>query len=273
MQSTENQAPAFNGSPDEFEYGTINNRESPLLSDILRDSGNSNNGNVEKADYIYRHLTISAAKTRIQQSLFNSKGAIGAQVSSVAFFLYIMYHIIKAPTIFFTGHVIFNTFGILVLIQSVILLQPISTFKDKKIGGIVHGIFNSISVVFFMIALSVVVYNKAAHNGAHFISFHSRFGLFTFVLVIMNTFGGIAQFLVPAVYSLVIKKKSMYKVHRTLGYVCLVLLIVTVVTATVTPYNTSILRLNTYVVFTIGLGTILCLATGVRPSKFQFKVR
>ena len=67
-----------------------------------------------------------------------------------------------------------------------LLLQPTHTPEQKRIGAVTHGLLNATAVAAFTTAVIIILYNKAAHNAAHFTSAHGRLGLITYSLLLIQ---------------------------------------------------------------------------------------
>jgi hypothetical protein len=81
---------------------------------------------------------------------------------------------------------LFNSTALILLTNSVLLLQPTHTPEQKRIGAVTHGILNSVALASFTTAVIIIIYNKAAHNAAHFTTAHGKIGLITYILLIFQ---------------------------------------------------------------------------------------
>jgi hypothetical protein len=73
----------------------------------------------------------------------------------------------------FSAHPLLNSAGVLVLLQSALILQPTHTATQKRNGTLVHASLNSVAASIFIAGLVVIEVNKFAHNGTHFESAHA----------------------------------------------------------------------------------------------------
>lgn len=119
-----------------------------------------------------------------------------------------------------------------------------------------------------------MIYNKHSHGAPHFTSWHARFGLLTLILLSLQALvGGGSVWFGGVAFGGGDKAKSVYKYHRIMGYLIVILLMVTVhlagawsdwvVAVTTTPQRDVI-----YTVLPILI--LLSLAWRVRPGKMKF---
>ncbi|CZT04249.1 hypothetical protein WAI453_009677 [Rhynchosporium graminicola] len=152
------------------------------------------------------------------------------------------------PIILFSAHPLLNSAGLLVLTQSILLLQPTHTPEQKRKGTVAHFILNNLSVDTLVAGLVVIEYNKFSHNGTHLVSAHAILGLITYILLGIQAFVGFTAYFVPQLYGGVAQGKSLYKWHRMSGYLVLVLMLATVAAATRTDYNKNVLDIKLWAV-------------------------
>jgi len=81
---------------------------------------------------------------------------------------------------------LFNSTALILLTNSILFLQPTHTPEQKRAGAVTHGIANSIAVASFTTAVIIIIYNKAAHDAAHFTTAHGKIGLITYILLIIQ---------------------------------------------------------------------------------------
>jgi hypothetical protein len=148
------------------------------------------------------------------------------------------------PLILFSAHPLLNSAGILVLTQSILVLQPTHTAGQKRQGTISHAWLNNFGLDFLVAGLIIIEVNKFNHDGTHFESPHAILGLTTYILLAIQTFVGFTQYFVPQLYGGVEKAKSIYKWHRISGYVVLVFLLATAAAATQTDFNKTTLDIK-----------------------------
>ncbi|KAH7346728.1 eukaryotic cytochrome b561-domain-containing protein [Rhexocercosporidium sp. MPI-PUGE-AT-0058] len=165
------------------------------------------------------------------------------------------------PRILFSAHPLLNSGGLLILTQSILLLQPTHTPEQKRKGTVSHFILNNLALDALVAGLVIIEYNKFSHNGTHFVSAHAILGLSTYILLGIQALVGFSAYYVPQLYGSVDKAKSLYKWHRMSGYLVLVLMLATVAAATQTDYNKNVLDIKLWAIL---ISAILVLV-GVLP--------
>jgi hypothetical protein len=165
------------------------------------------------------------------------------------------------PLILFSAHPLLNSAAILVLTQSILILQPTHTATQKRQGTIAHFTANNLALDLLIAGLVVIEYNKFSHGGVHFDSPHAILGLITYIVLAIQAFVGFTQYFVPQLYGSVSKAKSLYKWHRISGYIVLTLLLATATAATQTDYNKNVLHIKIWAV----IMTALLVLIGVLP--------
>jgi Eukaryotic cytochrome b561 len=157
-----------------------------------------------------------------------------------------------------------NTAALLLQVQSILVLQPTSTPRQKTVGTYIHSTLVTLSVGAFIAAFAIIEINKGDH--ARLTSPHGILGLITYIVIILQALVGVAQFWVPKyVFGSVDKGKSIFKYHRAAGYALLVLELVTVGAATQTGFNVSVLHVGLGVA--VGTAVLVVLGVGARIKK------
>ncbi|KAE9365986.1 hypothetical protein N431DRAFT_386010 [Stipitochalara longipes BDJ] len=174
--------------------------------------------------------------------------AVVAQAGIILLTASVWASIFLSPLILFSAHPLLNSAGVLVLTQSILVLQPTHTAGQKRQGTIAHAWLNNFGLDFLVAGLIVIEVNKFNHNGTHFESPHAILGLTTYILLAIQTFVGFTQYFVPQLYGSVDNAKSLYKWHRISGYVVLVFLLATVAAATQTTFNKTTLDIKLWAV-------------------------
>lgn len=85
--------------------------------------------------------------------------------------------VVSNPAGLFTPHPLFQSFGVVVLLNGILLLQPTKTAVAKKTGLQAHQIAQAIGLFSVAAGATFIIVNKALHGAAHFTTFHARFGL------------------------------------------------------------------------------------------------
>ncbi|KAK7696429.1 hypothetical protein QCA50_001086 [Cerrena zonata] len=187
--------------------------------------------------------------------------ALLAQIGGLAFVIVVWVANLKQPLMLFTAHPLLNAIGVLLLLESTLLLQPTHTPKQKHTGAIVHSILNGTAFILMYSAFVVIFVNKLNHHGAHFESAHAIIGLTTYILMFLQATVGIVQFYLPNVVGGEANAKAIYKYHRISGYLILLFILATAISVTYTPYIAYVLKIRTWFV---ALCSVVILA-GVLP--------
>ncbi|CAL3963250.1 unnamed protein product [Diplocarpon coronariae] len=174
--------------------------------------------------------------------------AIIAQAGIVLLTASVWASVFLHPLILFSAHPLLNSAGLLVLTQSILLLQPTHTPAQKRQGTVSHFILNNVALDALVAGLIVIEYNKMSHGGIHFVSAHAILGLVTYILLGIQALVGFTAYYVPQLYGSVENAKSLYKWHRLSGYLVLTLLLATVAAATQTDYNKNVLGIRLWAV-------------------------
>ncbi|RMZ89164.1 hypothetical protein DV736_g3604, partial [Chaetothyriales sp. CBS 134916] len=158
--------------------------------------------------------------------------------------------VFEADFIFFSYHPLLQSAGILLLTQSILVLQPTSTPKHKRDG------------------LVVIELNKASHPETRFTSVHGILGLITFILIGLQVLVGVVQYWLPWLVGGVENGKAIYKYHRISGYIILLLALVTIITATSTNFNVNVLHIRLWTVIVASLLVVAGVAPRIKKRKF-----
>lgn len=179
--------------------------------------------------------------------------------------------VLRNPVILFSGHPLAQTFGILALVQAILIVQPTHTGVQKRNGRILHGSLNLVSFLAFVTGVTIIEYNKFSSGGAHFHSVHGYLGVITSIIIALQYLVGFTMWLVPAVYGGEGNAKKLYKYHRFSGYFILVLLMATVISATKTDYNINVLGLQLWGSVIVAILILAGVFPRIQRSKLGFK--
>ncbi|KAI0161413.1 eukaryotic cytochrome b561-domain-containing protein [Xylariaceae sp. FL1272] len=155
------------------------------------------------------------------------------------------------PLILFSVHPLAQSLGVLVLLQSILVLQPTHTGAQKQVGQKIHAGLNLVAFATFIVGVVVIEYNKIANNGAHFHSVHGYLGVITSIWILVQYIVGFTMFGLPALYGGEANAKKIWKYHRISGYILLLLLMATVTSAVKTDYNVNVLGLKLWAMLVI----------------------
>jgi hypothetical protein len=164
-----------------------------------------------------------------------------------------------------------NQTGIVVLTQSILLLQPTHTAQQKRQGTVLHSILNALAATLLYAGLAVILYTKMSHPGTHFKSPHAILGLITYCLLFVQATVGFTQYYTPQLYGGVENAKKIYKYHRLFGYIIFVTILVTVAAATQTDYVRGTLHIRLSAVVVTGILMLAGVLPRIKKQKFNFR--
>lgn len=165
------------------------------------------------------------------------------------------------PLILFSVHPLAQSFGLLALIQSILIVQPTVTPEQKKVGQKLHASLNLVALASFIAGVGSIEYNKISNGGAHFKSVHAYIGIAASVWQVLQYLVGFTMYGVPQLYGGEAKAKAIWKYHRISGYALLLLYLAAVASATKTDYNVNVLGLKLWAMVVI----TLLIAVGIYP--------
>lgn len=170
-------------------------------------------------------------------------------------------------------HPLLQSSGLLVSTLAVLVLQPTWTPEDKRRGRYAHAALNLLAFCIYASGVGVILANKhqSADPHPHFHSAHGYMGVIAVVLLLAQYAVGVAMWLVPAVFGGEERAKSVWKYHRWSGYVIYLLLLGTVVAATFTPYNETVLGIKTWSVVVAGLLMVVGIYPRISIAKLGIK--
>ncbi|CEJ91342.1 hypothetical protein VHEMI07060 [[Torrubiella] hemipterigena] len=184
----------------------------------------------------------------ILRYLFAKTGII-AEIGVLILCTTIWAHIFSIPFAFFSGHPLAMSIAIFILTQSVLVQQPITPEDgdSKRRGQQIHAALNLFAFLALVIGFTIVEVTVAQLQSDHFPSTHSICGGLTLLVLTAQYVVGFTMWMTPSLYGGEDRAKSLYKYHRYLGYLILVMLLTTVFTATLTGYNTAVLGIPSWV--------------------------
>ncbi|KAI1822368.1 eukaryotic cytochrome b561-domain-containing protein [Xylaria intraflava] len=174
------------------------------------------------------------------------------------------------PLILFSVHPLAQSLAVLVLLQSILVLQPTHTAPQKQIGQKIHAGLNLLSFAIFVVGVVVIEVNKFQNNGPHFHSVHGYLGVITSIWILIQYFVGFTMFGVPALYGGEANAKKIWKYHRGSGYVLLLLMMATVTSAVETDYSKNVLGLKLWAVILIFVLMIVGVYPRIQLRKLGF---
>jgi cytochrome b-561 len=175
------------------------------------------------------------------------------------------------PLILFSGHPLAQSTGILILVQSILSLQPTHSAEQKRVGQIVHASLNLFAFLVFVTGVTIIEYNKVASNGPHFHSVHGYLGVITSIILLVQYLVGFTMWATPKLYGGEARAKAVWKYHRFSGYFVLLLLLATACSATETDYNKNVLKVKLWATILLSVVIIAGVAPRIQMQKLGFK--
>ncbi|KAH8706565.1 eukaryotic cytochrome b561-domain-containing protein [Ilyonectria robusta] len=194
-----------------------------------------------------------------------------AQMGILFLVVLIWASVLTKPLILFSGHPLAQSLAILTLVQSILTLQPTHTAEQKRIGQRIHASLNLVAFLLLVAGVTIIEYNKFASHGAHFHSLHGYLGVTSCIVLLLQYLVGFTMWATPALYGGEHNAKSIWKYHRYSGYVVLVLLLATVVSAVDTDYNKNVLKLKLWATGSLSLLVLVGIIPRIQKQKLGFK--
>ncbi|CEJ79988.1 hypothetical protein VHEMI00196 [[Torrubiella] hemipterigena] len=215
-----------------------------------------------------------ASQTRRQPFIYNLTLGTGfiAQLASVLLTIVIWASVFTKPLILFSGHPLAQSLAVLVLIQSILALQPTHTRDQKRIGQKVHATLNLAAFLLLVTGVGVIEYNKYRSKGEHFHSVHGYLGVTTSIVLLIQYLVGLTMYAVPSLYGGRANAMAIWKYHRASGYVILVLLLVTVCSATRTEYVENVLKIQLWAPVLLSVLVLAGVLPRIQKHKFGGKI-
>ncbi|KAE8452456.1 hypothetical protein EG329_000358 [Mollisiaceae sp. DMI_Dod_QoI] len=199
--------------------------------------------------------------------------AVVAQAGIILLTISVWASVFFSDLILFSAHPLLNSTGLLLITQSILILQPTYTLDQKRYGTAAHFIINNLGIDALIAGLIVIEVNKFSHNGTHFESPHAILGLTTYIVLAIQAFVGFTQYYTPRLYGGVDNAKSLYKYHRISGYLVLTLLLATVAAATQTDFNKTTLDIKLWAVLVTAILVLLGVIPRIKKQKLGLKPR
>lgn len=196
--------------------------------------------------------------------------AVVTQFGIVLLTILVWVSVFTKPVILFSGHPLAQSLGILTLVQSVLSLQPTHTAEQKRLGQRVHATLNLLAFLFLAAGVFIIEYNKLVNNGVHFHSVHGYLGVITSIILAVQYLVGFTIWATPVLYGGIDNAKAMYKYHRWSGYFILVLLLVTVCSATQTDYNENVLKMKLWSTILLSVLILVGIFPRIQKRKLGF---
>ncbi|GFP52601.1 hypothetical protein ACSS6W_003315 [Trichoderma asperelloides] len=171
------------------------------------------------------------------------------------------------PLILFSGHPLAQSFAVLVLVQSILSLQPTHTLEQKRLGRRIHALLNLVAFLSLVAGVTIIEYNKVKNNNPHFHSVHAYLGVITAVILLLQYLVGFTMLVTPKLYGGEENAKAIWKYHRFSGYFILLLLLATVNSATGTDYNKNVLKLKLWATLVLSILVVIGVYPRIQKQK------
>ncbi|KAI1506605.1 eukaryotic cytochrome b561-domain-containing protein [Biscogniauxia marginata] len=205
----------------------------------------------------------------IVKNLIIGTGVV-AEIAGLLLFASVWAAVFLNPLILFSVHPLAQSAGVLVLIQSILILQPTHTGSQKQVGQKVHAALNLLSFAIFLVGVVSIEVNKFKYNGPHFHSVHGYLGVIASIWILVQYLVGFTMFAVPKLYGGEANAKKIWKYHRISGYVLVLLLLATVTSAAKTDYNDNVLGLKLWALILISVLIIVGIFPRIKKHKLGF---
>ncbi|KAI9158541.1 Cytochrome b561 [Paramyrothecium foliicola] len=194
-----------------------------------------------------------------------------AETAVVLLFVLVWASVFTKPVILFSGHPLAQSLGVLILVQSILVLQPTHTPDQKRVGQRFHASLHLVAFLSLATGVIIIEYNKVKNNMPHFHSVHGYLGVITSIVLLLQYFVGFTMWATPSLYGGVDNAKAIWKYHRLSGYTILVLLLATVCSATQTTYNFGVLKIKLWATILLSVLILTGIIPRIQKQKFGFK--
>jgi predicted small integral membrane protein len=200
----------------------------------------------------------------------NKGTGIIAQIGIWLLVILIWASVFTKPLILFSGHPLAQSFAVLVLVQSVLSLQPTHTVEQKRLGRRIHGLLNLLALLSLIAGITIIEYNKVKGHNPHFHSVHAYLGVFTSIILLLQYLVGFTMWATPKLYGGEDKAKAIWKYHRHSGYFVLLLLLATINSATETDYNKNVLKVKLWATLILSILVVIGVFPRIQKQKLGF---
>ncbi|KAL6908382.1 eukaryotic cytochrome b561 domain-containing protein [Trichoderma evansii] len=190
-----------------------------------------------------------------------------AQIGIWLLIVLIWASVFTKPLILFSGHPLAQSFAVLVLVQSILSLQPTHTLEQKRLGQRIHALLNLVAFLSLVAGVTIIEYNKVKNNNPHFHSVHAYLGVITTVILLLQYLVGFTMLVTPKLYGGEENAKAIWKYHRFSGYFVLLLLLATINSATATDYNKNVLKLKLWATLVLSILVVIGIYPRIQKQK------
>ncbi|KAK3989803.1 cytochrome b ascorbate-dependent protein 3 [Cladorrhinum sp. PSN332] len=170
-------------------------------------------------------------------------------------------------------HLLLQSLATSTLVLAILLLQPTSFSNPgaKKLAAKLHAFLQILSFLLFTAGVTIIEVNKHVNHMPHFHSAHAVFGVITYAALVVQYLFGFTIYVTPGVWGQGGERaKSFYKWHRYLGYLLLILVLVTVSAANWTDYVRKALELPGFVLPVAAGLIVVGVFPRVQKNKFGY---
>lgn len=173
----------------------------------------------------------------------------------------------------FSPHPLLQSAGVLAVTEAILILQPTWTASEKVVGARYHAALNLLSFALFTAGIVIIEANKFKQGpGSHFHSVHGYLGVVTGVVLLLQYAVGFLMWGVPGVFGGVEKAKAVWKYHRMNGYLLLLLILATVISAVYTDFNVNVLDIKLWALCVAIALIVLGVYPRLHPRKLGFEI-
>lgn len=149
---------------------------------------------------------------------------------------------------------------------AILILQPVEKTSQKKTAASLHGLLQSLALVFSLAGFTAIYVNKDRLLKEHFITNHALFGCTTVFIFFFQVLFGITVAYGPRRLFQRIGQARIIRIHRVAGYVSIALLWSTLWLATLTGWIKN--NFDHEWVFALAMGMIAVGLVGqITPSR------
>jgi len=160
---------------------------------------------------------IDTDPERLSDSAFYFLASLGILTFVVTTWVIVFTHDVQTLS-WFAFHPTLQSLGIALFTYGILTLQPTSrAYPQAKLDGLFrHQIYNfALGIPLIIAGTALMLYNKTSHGAPHFTTWHSIFGLASFVWLVLHIIlGGASVWFRGAALGAGDKAKAFYKYHR-----------------------------------------------------------
>ncbi|KAI0013338.1 eukaryotic cytochrome b561-domain-containing protein [Xylariaceae sp. FL0662B] len=205
----------------------------------------------------------------IAKNLIIGTGVI-AELAAIILLASVWAPVFMNELILFSVHPLAQSLGLLVVVQSILIVQPTHTGAQKQAGQKIHAGLNLLSFALFLVGVVGIEVNKFQSNGPHFHSVHGYLGVIASIWVLVQYLVGFTMFATPKLYGGETNAKKIWKYHRISGYLLFLFFLATYISATQTDYVIYVLGLKLWVAILLSVLLIAGIYPRIKKRKLGF---